>query len=184
MDLLWPTPVRAAGPASAREKLLRRLVQLCATSIVLTMLAGGLVAGTHAGFDYNTFPLMQGHLVPKGYAQLQPFWRNLFQNLAAVQFNHRLLATLTTATAAAALLLACARSVPSAVRATLAALAACVALQYALGVATLLWVVPIPLAAAHQANAILALTAALIACHALRPVTTGQGEAVPSVATS
>ena len=58
-------------------------------------MAGGFVAGTHAGFDYNSFPLMDGQLVPDGYARLTPFLRNLTENIAAVQFDHRVLATLT-----------------------------------------------------------------------------------------
>ena len=64
-------------------------------------MAGGFVAGTHAGYDYNTFPLMDGQLVPDGYARLTPFLRNLTENVAAVQFDHRLLATLTALVTAA-----------------------------------------------------------------------------------
>ena len=48
-----------------------------------------------AGFSYNTFPLMDGYLIPRGYSLLQPWIANLFENHAAVQFNHRLLAVTT-----------------------------------------------------------------------------------------
>ena len=58
----------------------------------MTIAAGGFVAGTRAGLIYNTFPLMDGHLVPAGYAQLHPFVRNWFENIPAIQFDHRLLA--------------------------------------------------------------------------------------------
>ena len=63
--------------------------------VFITVLAGGFVAGTRAGFAFNTFPLMNGALIPEGYAALTPFWKNIFENIAAVQFNHRLLATVS-----------------------------------------------------------------------------------------
>ena len=159
-------PVRSALPGT---RGLRRVVGLLAGLVALTIVAGGFVAGTHAGFIYNTFPLMDGQLVPAGYARLHPFLRNLTHNLAAVQFDHRLLATLTALTALVALGLGLRRGVPARVRARVAVLAALVAVQYALGVATLLMVVPVPLASAHQANAVLVLTACLVTWHALLP---------------
>ena len=169
--ILWTglnvlSPVRAAMPGTSG---LRRTVALLAGLVAVTIVAGGFVAGTHAGFEYNTFPLMDGRLVPAGYARLHPFLRNLTQNLAAVQFDHRLLATLTALTTLVALGLALRRGVARRVRLTVVALAVLVALQYALGVATLLLVVPVPLASAHQANAVLVLTACLVALHALSP---------------
>ncbi len=154
-------------PAASR---LRALSLACTTLIGLTIAAGGLVAGTHAGFDYNTFPLMDGHVVPEGYARLEPFLRNLTENIAAVQFDHRLLATLTALAAAALVVVGFAARPPPLVRLPLLALALAVAVQYLLGIATLLLVVPVWLAAAHQANAILLLTAALVLLHGLRPV--------------
>src|SRR5207248_2581850 len=64
-----------------------------------------LALALYAGLTYNTFPLMDGSFVPAGYAQLEPFLRNWFENVAAVQFDHRLLAT-TTAVAVLLLWLA------------------------------------------------------------------------------
>ena len=135
-----------------------------AVVVALTILAGGFVAGLKAGLDYNTFPLMAGSLVPDGYATLRPWPRNLVENIAAVQFNHRLLATLS-------LVLACASLVAgwrSAARPALLALAGTVGVQYVLGIATLLLVVPVGLGTAHQTMAVLVLTAALMALHRLQ----------------
>jgi cytochrome c oxidase assembly protein subunit 15 len=148
---------------------LRRWAQGAAALLVLTMLAGGLVAGLHAGLDYNTFPLMDGRLVPEAYAQLSPFWRNLTENIAAVQFDHRLLASLG---AAAALITAGLgwRLLPAGfARGACLGLGGAVLLQYALGVATLLLVVPAWLGTLHQATAVLVLTMLLLALHGLRP---------------
>ena len=57
--------------------------------IFVMVLSGGFVAGIRAGLAYNTFPLINGHLIPPEYLMLDPWWRNLFNNMAAVQFNHR-----------------------------------------------------------------------------------------------
>jgi heme a synthase len=158
-------PMRVHRPQISR---LRPLAIACWTLLALTIVAGGFVAGTHAGYDYNTFPLMNGQLVPDGYARLTPWLRNLAENVTAVQFDHRLLATLTALVTAATILVGFAVPVPLDVRLPLAALGLTTAVQYGLGVATLLLVVPTGLAAAHQANAVLALTAALVLLHTLR----------------
>jgi cytochrome c oxidase assembly protein subunit 15 len=55
-------------------------------------LTGGFVAGIRAGFAYNTFPLMNGHLLPPELFMLEPWWKNFFYNMATVQFDHRLIA--------------------------------------------------------------------------------------------
>ena len=161
--LASPGPVLAGPP-----RALRRLLWATCALVGLTILAGGFVAGLKAGLTYNTYPLMDGRLVPEGYAMLHPWWRNLTENVAAVQFNHRLLATLTAgfalATAAAGLRARVARPA----RLALLALGAAVLVQYALGVATLLLVVPVALGTAHQTVAVLVLTAALVALHLQR----------------
>jgi cytochrome c oxidase assembly protein subunit 15 len=159
---LWPPGPRLAGAGP----VLRTLAWATIGLVALTIAAGGLVSGLHAGLTYNTFPLMDGSLVPEGYAELRPFTRNLIENIAAVQFDHRVLASL---------------SLLSAFGLTIAALpyrdilgwrVACVpiaaATQYALGVTTLLLVVPVDLAVAHQVCAILLLTSVLLVAHAVR----------------
>ena len=164
LSLLRPDRTGPARPAG-----LRRLVHATAGLVVLAMLAGGFVAGLRAGLAYNTFPLMEGRLVPEGYAQLSPLWRNALENVAAVQFNHRLLATLAAVAAGAAALWGARALAPGFARGALLALGGTVLLQYALGVATLLLVVPVWLGTLHQAVAVAVLTAALVALHALRP---------------
>jgi heme a synthase len=138
--------------------------------VVLTILAGGFVAGTRAGLTYNTFPLMDGRLVPEGYAQLRPFVLNWFENIAAVQFDHRLLAVATAVVIMLAWAAGWRATLPRQARAALHVLFAVNVLQVALGVTTLLLVVPIALAAAHQAGAVLLLTAAIVFRHTLRRV--------------
>jgi len=93
---------------------------------------------------------------------ITPLWRNFFENILTVQFDHRMLAYVIFIVA---LLHAIdvARSVKegAALTGALVLFAAIVA-QIALGIATLLWAVPLPLALAHQAMAMLVLTAATV----------------------
>ncbi|NMJ40310.1 heme A synthase [Roseomonas sp. JC162] len=160
--------LRARPTEDATPTRLRRLVHITACAAVMAMLAGGFVAGVRAGLSYNTFPLMDGHFVPEGYWDLAPAWQNLTANIAAVQFNHRLVATATLLLAGWAAIEAW-RALPRGrVRGSVVGLAIAVVLQYGLGVATLLLVVPVWLGTLHQAVAVLVLTGTLLALHAVR----------------
>jgi cytochrome c oxidase assembly protein subunit 15 len=139
---------------------LRHMLGAVCGLLGVTIIAGGFVAGLKAGLVYNTFPLMDGRLFPEGYAGLQPFLRNLTENVTAVQFDHRLLATATALITLATVAYGLSRA-EAAGRAPLLALGSLVLVQYGLGVATLVLIVPVALAALHQATAILLLTAAL-----------------------
>ncbi|HEY7581894.1 MAG TPA: COX15/CtaA family protein [Acetobacteraceae bacterium] len=163
LSVLWPVPQPAAS-----HRRLHRLAWLACGATALTMLAGGFVAGTHAGFDYNTFPLMDGQWVPRGFAALRPFVRNLTENIPAVQFDHRLLATFTVLVVAGTLGLGLFSRPPRPTRIALIALGIAAVLQYTLGVATLVLVVPVALAALHQAVATLLLTGGMVLLHTTR----------------
>ncbi len=165
LAILRPTLPAPAGSAHAA---LRGPVRAAFWLAVLTMLAGGFVAGIRAGFSYNTFPLMDGQLVPAGYADLTPWWRNLTANIAAVQFNHRLLATATLLAAAFAAWRAWRLLPAGRARAMVLGLGGAIALQYGLGILTLIHVVPVGLGTLHQAMAVLVLTMGLLALHGLR----------------
>ena len=170
--VLW-TALSTASPVATSLRgaaALRVLARTTAGLVALTILAGGFTAGLHAGLVYNTFPLMDGHLVPAGYADLHPVWRNLVENVTAVQFDHRALATLTALCALATLLAGVlARAVlPMACGLALACLGGLVLTQYGLGVATLVTGVAVPLAIAHQATAVALLATALVLTHTLR----------------
>jgi cytochrome c oxidase assembly protein subunit 15 len=163
--ILWTALGIVRGPSPDPSPGWRRAAEAVLVLVALTILAGGFVAGTRAGLTYNTFPLMDGRLVPAGYAQLQPLWVNWFENIAAIQFDHRVLA-IATATAIFVLWAAGVRSrLSKPARVALHALLAAAALQLALGISTLTLVMPIPLAAAHQAGAVLLLTAAICFRH-------------------
>jgi len=157
-----------AAPDPSSSPGWRRAAEVVLVLVAVTILAGGFVAGTRAGLTYNTFPLMDGRLVPAGYNQLQPFYLNWFENIAAVQFDHRVLAFATFTAVLLAWTAGLRTMLPKPARIALHLLMAAAALQIALGISTLLLVVPVPLAAAHQAGAVLLLTAAIYLRHSLR----------------
>ena len=134
--------------------------------LVLTLFQvylGALVAGLRAGLIYNTWPLIDGHLVPEASRLFHdvPWWRNLFENTLTVQFNHRMTAYLLLVLALVHLV-DVARTVPRALPLA-AALAGAIVLQAALGILTLLQQAPIGLALAHQAGAVIVLALATAA---------------------
>ena len=165
LSLAFPTRVDPRAAPGARP--LRRFAIAVAALVFTMVLSGGLVAGIRAGFAYNTFPLMHGRIVPPEILMLEPWWKNFFWNMATVQFDHRLLAWML-ALVVPLFAWRVFRAAPPRARAAAAALVAMLALQLALGIATLVNVVPLPLAALHQAGAVAVFGLALAAAHALR----------------
>ncbi|NNF16092.1 MAG: heme A synthase [Gammaproteobacteria bacterium] len=139
--------------------------------VTVTVISGGFVAGLKAGLAYNTFPLMDGKWIPGGLLALEPAWRNLFDNLTTVQFNHRVLAISTLLLVIGYWAVAVRKSMARPARLAVHVLLLVAVLQVALGIATLLLAVPTTLAVTHQANALVLLTTVLFLCHRLRGVT-------------
>jgi heme a synthase len=128
--------------------------------LVLVQIAlGGMVAGHKAGLVYNTWPLMDGRLVPTGWLMLEPVWRNLTENVTTVQFVHRTGAYALTL--AAALYAWWAWRAGPALRRRAGLILGLVAVQVVLGILTLIHHVPLGLALAHQGAALLLLGAAV-----------------------
>ncbi|HYC13394.1 MAG TPA: COX15/CtaA family protein [Stellaceae bacterium] len=162
LDLLQP------WPAGTTNSALRRAASALLGLAFVTLLAGGFVAGLRAGLLYNTFPLMNGGLLPPDFAALAPWYLNPFENPAAAQFDHRVLAECTWLLALVLWLASRRHALSRGLRRAFDALALIATVQLGLGIATLLLVVPIPLAAAHQAGAVALLTAIIVARHGLR----------------
>jgi len=133
---------------------LRALTGLAFLVLSVTVVWGAFVAGLDAGLAYNTWPLMAGQWVPPEVWNLKPAWLNAFENTATVQLIHRWIAM---ATGLSVLLIwlgaRVSSNLPASHKRHADALALMVLLQIGLGIGTLLWAVPIPLAAAHQAGA-------------------------------
>ena len=129
-----------------------------------TVIAGGLVAGTDAGLVYNTFPLMNGRLVPAEVFAGGAWW----DNPAAVQLAHRGLALLTTLAVAALWLYGRRLALAGPLRVALHAVLAAAAAQIALGVLTLVNAVPLALGIAHQAGAMVLISTTVVVLHRAR----------------
>jgi cytochrome c oxidase assembly protein subunit 15 len=149
----------AAGGAP-RSGLLNILAGLFAGLVFLQIILGGFVAGTDAGLSHNTWPLMDGAIIPDGLGVMQPWYMNLFENVLTVQFNHRMLGYTLALLALLNLIGAWGRA-GSAVRTVSMVTFATVIAQIALGVFALLSHLQIGLALAHQAGAILLFGLAL-----------------------
>jgi heme a synthase len=129
--------------------------------IFVTVLAGAFVAGLDAGLVYPSFPKMGDHWIPPEYSELSPWYRNIFENPVATQFNHRVLG-MTTAVSVLAFSFA-SLTTKFGRRAGMARnlLAGMVIVQASLGIGTLLYHVPVSMAAAHQSGSLVLLSFAL-----------------------
>jgi cytochrome c oxidase assembly protein subunit 15 len=166
LGLLSPAGTSYYG--NGRLRSLRSFSIGITTLIFVMILSGGFVAGIRAGLAYNTFPLMNGHLIPPELFMLEPWYRNFFDNMATVQFNHRMIAWTLAILIPVFWFKSRNLPLPGSTRLACSLLLLMLAVQISLGIATLLLVVPLPLAAAHQAGAMLLFTAALWVNHQLR----------------
>jgi cytochrome c oxidase assembly protein subunit 15 len=166
--MVWTAARLSARPPAEVPPRIRAGAIALLVLVLIQIYLGALVAGLRAGLIYNTWPAIDGAFIPDAVNLLRetPWWRNLFENTLTVQFNHRM-AAYTVFVLALLHAIDAARTLRSGPVAALAlALAVAVALQAALGIVTLLEVVPIGLALAHQAMAIVVLSIAVV--HAQR----------------
>ncbi len=135
--------------------------------VLISIISGGFVAALRAGSLYNTFPLIDGHLIPHGLDSLSPWFLNLFENKLTVQFEHRILA-IATALVLIAWYFARRRMLHEPViKKSFKLVGLMVVIQVSLGIATLLLQVPVWLGAMHWAGALLLFGAMLFNVHAL-----------------
>ena len=169
-------PVDRARALGARPER-RRRARLRATAIGLVVLVllqiylGALVAGLDAGLIFNTWPRIDGALIPSAERLWfeSPLWRNLFENTLTVQFNHRMVAyALWLVAMLHAVDVIRARRGGAMLNGALA-LACAVTIQAGIGIVTLLHQAPLPLALLHQAMAIVVLTIAVVHAERLSP---------------
>jgi cytochrome c oxidase assembly protein subunit 15 len=143
---------------------LRRVADGVLALVFLQIGLGALVAGLRAGLTYNTWPLMDGRLVPPAgdLFDKTPLWSNFFENVTLVQFQHRLVAYVLLAVVLAQAFATVRIAGRSAAARRAVTLAALVTLQAAVGITTLLLVVPLWAGLLHQAVAMLVLGMAVI----------------------
>jgi cytochrome c oxidase assembly protein subunit 15 len=166
-DLLQPRPLGGRAPGA---RPLRRHAVLLLILIAIELALGGLVAGLHGGLIYNDFPFMNGDWVAPDVFSMSPWWVNPTENPVTAQFLHRVGAGLVTVTLLWLVVRVWRSDVPESLKARSGILLAALVLQVGLGISTLMLVVPLPLAVAHQGGAVVLLTATLYALHGLTRV--------------
>jgi cytochrome c oxidase assembly protein subunit 15 len=162
--VVWTARRTFGRHAGEVPPLVRRGAVLLMVLVVFQIYLGALVAGLRAGLAYNTWPLIDGAFVPDA-ARLwseTPAWRNLFENVLTVQFNHRMVAYTVWLIAIAHLWSAYAARADRSTRRNALALALLVTGQAILGILTLVHVVPLGLAIVHQGFAVVVLTVAVV----------------------
>lgn len=157
------TLLRRGAISDAAAARLRPHLWLTALCLALTLTFGGFVAGLNGGLVYNSFPLMGGQLIPGDAFQVP---RSPFEDPVTAQFIHRWLAIASVLLAVSLWLRR--GTLRDATSKPVGLLAAMAVIQAGLGIATLLLIVPIPLAAAHQAGAVVLWTLLLWTLHATR----------------
>lgn len=176
LSLRQPEPERIAGAG-----FLRPWVNASIALVWCTMGFGALVAATNAITVFNSFPLMDGHLVPPGMWNLHPFWVNFVANQGTVQFFHRLIATVTALTVLTTAVLGLRAELPPGVRDRFLLLALFVSVQYLLGMATIV-LGAVELGYVHELNAVLLFATAIATRHGLRGAVGGQRVTAPLAA--
>jgi len=159
--VLWVSLACLRDGARARSSALSQGAIVLAGLIFVTAMSGALVAGLDAGLIYNTFPFMDGRLVPDGAFDLSPGYLNFFENIAMVQFDHRLLAITVLVCVIGFWNWARRCDVTPGAKRAASYLLAMGGIQVGLGISTLLLVVPVALAALHQAGAVALLGIAI-----------------------
>lgn len=155
LDLLLP---RQAYASDEHLPLLRRASVALLVLIGIMIVSGGFVAGTKAGFVYNTFPDMNGYWLPPGLYEASPWYHNLFDDLTSVQFNHRVLAYLIIGSVIGFVVWVRKMQLPAMTMISVYAVVAAMLLQVALGISTLLTHVAVAVGAAHQGGAVVLFT--------------------------
>jgi cytochrome c oxidase assembly protein subunit 15 len=164
--LLW-TLLELGGRTGVAPRPVRFALRAFLGVLGLQIVYGAFTAGLHAGIGYNTFPMMHGQWIPREVLAIEPVWRNAFENRATVQLLHRAFGAAVVLGAGG--LVGLSRGSSRRVRRAIGALAVAVAVQFSLGVATLLARVPVSLGALHQLGACLLLLVTIWAIHEAGP---------------
>ena len=154
-----------AAPSQAAPRSQQRFAALLLVLVFVQAGLGALVAGLKAGHTYNTWPLMDGRLVPEGLAALAPWYRNVFENVTTVQFDHRVTAYMVALLAIGQLVALVRSHAEERLVGSAGVLAGAVLVQMLIGIWTLVSGVPLALGLAHQAGAALVVAAATLHLH-------------------
>lgn len=164
MDLLFPSNVEQ----SEKLKKLQLYTKITFVIIILQIIYGAFVAGLKAGSFYNTFPRMGGSYMPETITAWEPFWRNFMENPAGVQFIHRCIAFVVAILVLFVWEHARTIQLKALQRKASNFMLLMVAIQFLLGVITILYAVPVIMGVLHQTGAFFLFASVLLFLHSLR----------------
>lgn len=158
--IFWVASGLVMSPCEGTRKRPVAALSFLIGLIFIQILSGGLVAGLNAGMIYNSWPLMEEQIIPAGLYSMTPWYMNIFENIMTVQFNHRMMGYFI---GLAGLYVWFRTSKDSQIKIRMAGHLMLLMIfgQGLLGVLTLIHVVPVPLAVAHQGGALVILSMAL-----------------------
>ena len=164
LDLIYPSNGSTKGSVSSLYQMSRALLAI----VIVQIVYGAFVAGLHAGKSYNTFPKMNDEWISSAITSMEPYWRNLTENQAGVQFIHRCIAWLLVVLIGYFWYLS--KKFPLSKRQNTAVNLIVVVLvyQFLLGVFTLLYAVPITLGVLHQMGAFFLFSASVFLVHQMK----------------
>lgn len=169
-----------APPSTRLDPPTRRLAAILPFFALFVIGAGAFVAGINAGLIYNTFPLMDGQVIPEAVYSMDPWYLSAFEDATTVQFNHRMVAITLVALVAIAWWRA-RNAAAGRTRTVLNALTVMTLIQASLGISTLVQQVPLGLALAHQAGALVLFTLTIWFAHTQRRPRAEPARAAPSL---
>ena len=164
--IIW-TALGLINKPSDQPSGLGRFACILSGLIFVMILSGGLVAGTRAGYAYSTWPLMGDSFIPPGLYAMTPIWLSAFEDITTIQFNHRIFAYIIAALMAGFAFVALRKNISPKARIGIYSMLFLLVVQITLGISTIIFHVPIAIAAAHQIVAVALLTASLFVSHSL-----------------
>jgi cytochrome c oxidase assembly protein subunit 15 len=156
---------RGLTPRPATTETGRGLASIILGLLFVQVFLGGLVAGLDAGLVANTWPTMDGALVPDGLWVVEPWWRNIFDNPVTAQFDHRMVAYLIVVLA----IVHAVRLRGTGAARGAAALALVLVAQAALGIAAVVLEMPLHVALTHQLGGAITMWVAVAHVRGMTP---------------
>jgi cytochrome c oxidase assembly protein subunit 15 len=170
--IFW-TILDLLAPEYKQPAQLKRFSYSLSGLIFLMILSGGLVAGTRAGIPYPTWPLMGDSFIPSGLYSTQPFWLSAFEDMLTIQFNHRMFAYLIVILVCSFSYKALRSKLQGPLKMAIYCFLGLLVLQVVLGISTLIFYIPVPVAAAHQVCAVALLSVSLFVSHTFAKQSSG-----------
>ncbi len=166
--LFWLMLSMARVPTAPVGRSVALMIWVLAGLLVAQIVYGAFTAGIRAGYGYNTWPLMNGEFMAPAVFFMKPWWINLFESTATIQFIHRWLAVVVVVVAVAVWIAV--RNQGVQIRWAAALFVAALFCQFGIGVLTLVHVVPLSLGVLHQGWACVVLLALVYLAYAARPL--------------